>query len=54
MSFLNIARAVLAQIALKLKNWVMLYASYVMFACNFAIILIMFAFATIWRWAHPG
>jgi hypothetical protein len=54
MSFLNIARAVLAQVALKLKNWVMLYGSYVLFACNFALILIMFVFANIWRWDHPG
>ena len=32
----------------------LLYASYVLFACNFTLILIMFIFMNIWRWDHPG
>ena len=54
MSTLNVLRAVLAQVALKIKNWMLLYASYVLFACNFTLILIMFIFMNIWRWDHPG
>lgn len=32
----------------------MLYGSYVLFACNFTLILILFMFMNIWRWDHPG
>ena len=54
MSASNIARSILAQIALRIKSWTLLYASYVLFAVNFTLILILFIFMNIWRWDHPG
>ena len=54
MSTLNILRALVAQVALKIKNWMLLYTSYVMFVCNFTILIILFTFMNIWRWDHPG
>ena len=42
MSFLNFARATLAQVAFYLKMWVLLLISYTMFAINIAILIILF------------
>ena len=54
MSFLNFARATLAQIAFYMKMWVLLLISYTMFAMNIAILIILFVMMQLWRWEHSG
>ena len=54
MSFLNFARATLAQVAFYLKMWVLLLVSYTMFAINIAILIILFVMMQLWRWEHSG
>ena len=54
MSFLNFARATLAQVAFYLKMWVLLLISYSMFAMNIAILIILFTMMQLWRWEHSG
>ena len=54
MSFLNFARATLAQFAFYLKMWVLLLISYTMFAMNIAILIILFVMMQLWRWEHSG
>jgi hypothetical protein len=54
MSSLNITRSVLAQIALKFKSWLLLYASYLLFAVNFTLVLILFIFMNLWRFNNSG
>jgi hypothetical protein len=54
MSLLNILRSIMAQIALKIKSWFLLYTSYVMFAVNFTLIMILFIFVNLWRFDHAG
>ena len=54
MSFLNFARATLAQIAFYMKMWVLLLVSYTMFAINIAILIILFVMMQLWRWEHSG
>lgn len=54
MSFLNFARATLAQIAFYMKMWVLLLISYTMFAINIAILIILFVLMQMWRWEHAG
>ena len=54
MSFLNFARATLAQVAFYMKMWVLLLISYTMFAINIAILIILFVMMQLWRWEHSG
>ena len=54
LSLMNIARSVIAQIALKIKSWFLLYFSYVLFAVNFTTLVIWFVFINLWRWNHSG
>jgi hypothetical protein len=54
MSAANIGRSILAQVAIRIKSWFLLYASYLLFAVNFTLILILFIFINLWRWDHPG
>lgn len=54
MSLLNISRSVLAYVALNMKSWLMLYTSYVLFAVNFTLMLVLFIFMNMWRWDMPG
>lgn len=54
MSFLNFARATLAQVAFYLKMWLLLLISYTMFAVNIAILIILFVMMQLWRWEHSG
>lgn len=54
LSLMNIGRSVLAQVALKIKSWFLLYFSYVLFAINFTTVLIWFTFANLWRFDHSG
>ena len=54
MSFINFARATLAQVAFYLKMWVLLLISYTMFAINIAILIILFVMMQLWRWEHSG
>lgn len=54
MSLLNISRSVLAYVALQMKSWFMLYTSYVLFAVNFTLMLVLFIFMNLWRWDAPG
>ncbi len=50
MCLLNITRSVLAYVALQIKSWFLLYTSYVLFAVNFTLMLVLFIFMNMWRW----
>ena len=54
MSFLTFIRAILAQVGLYLKRWVLLYCSYVLFAANISISIVLFILMQVWRWSHSG
>ena len=54
MSLLTFIRAILAQIGLYLKRWVLLWCSYVMFAANISISIVLFFLMQVWRWSHSG
>ena len=54
MSLLTFIRAILAQVGLYLKRWVLLWASYVMFAANISISIVLFILMQVWRWSHAG
>lgn len=54
MSLLTFVRAILAQIGLCMRRWVLLWCSYVLFAVNITISIILFIFMQIWRWSHAG
>ena len=54
MSFSIFIRAILAQIALYFKVWVLLWISYVLFAINISLVVMLFVFMNIWRWSHSG
>ena len=54
MSFINFARATLAQVAFYLKLWLLLLISYTMFAVNIAVLIILFVMMQLWRWEHSG
>ena len=47
-------RAIVAQIALYYKLWVLLWISYVIFAMNLSLLVMLFVFMNVWRWSHPG
>lgn len=54
MSLLTFIRAILAQVGLYLKRWVLLWISYVMFAANISISIVLFILMQVWRWSHAG
>ena len=54
MSLLTFIRAILAQIGLSLKRWVLLWCSYVLFAANISISIVLFVLMQVWRWSHAG
>ena len=54
MSLLTFIRAILAQIGLFLRRWVLLWCSYVMFAANISISIVLFILMQVWRWSHAG
>ena len=54
MSLLTFVRGILAQVGLYLRRWVLLWCSYVLFAANITISIILFIFMQIWRWSHAG
>lgn len=54
MSFLAFVRAILAQFALFFKKWILLWISYVIFAMNISLFVMLFVFMNIWRWCHSG
>lgn len=54
MSFLTFLRAILAQVGLCLKKWVLLWCSYVLFAANISISIVLFILMQVWRWSHSG
>jgi len=54
MSFLTFLRAIFAQIGLCLKRWTLLWCSYVLFATNISINIILLVLMTVWRWSHAG
>ena len=54
MSFLVFFRAILAQVGLYLKMWVLLYISYLLFAINISMTLSLIIFMQVWRWGHSG
>ena len=49
-----LVRAILAQIALYYKLFILLWISYFMFAINIALVVMLFTFMNVWRWAHEG
>ena len=54
MSLLTFIRAILAQVGLYMKRWVMLWCSYVLFAANISISIVLFILMQVWRWSHSG
>lgn len=54
LAFSYFMRAILAQVALCMKIWPLLWASYVMFAINLSIFIMLFIFMNVWRWSHSG
>lgn len=54
MSLLTFLRAILAQIGLCMKKWVLLWCSYVLFAANISIGIVLFILMQVWRWSHSG
>ena len=54
MSLLTFIRAILAQVGLYLKRWVLLWCSYVLFAANISISIVLFILMQVWRWSHSG
>ena len=54
MSFLTFLRAILAQIGLCMRKWVLLWCSYVLFAANISISIVLFILMQVWRWSHSG
>jgi len=54
MSLSSFIRAILAQVGLWLKQWVLLWFSYVLFAANIAVSLVLFILMQVWRWSHAG
>ena len=54
MSLLTFIRAILAQVGLYLKRWVLLWCSYVLFAANISISIVLFILMQVWRWSHAG
>lgn len=54
MSLLTFIRAILAQLGLYLKRWVLLWCSYVLFAANISISIVLFILMQVWRWSHSG
>ena len=54
MSLLTFIRAILAQVGLWMKRWVLLWCSYVLFAANISVSIVLFILMQIWRWSHSG
>ena len=54
MSLLTFIRAILAQVGLYLRRWVLLWCSYVLFAVNISSSIILFVLMQVWRWSHSG
>ena len=54
MSLLTFIRAILAQVGLYLKKWILLWCSYVLFAANISISIVLFILMQVWRWSHSG
>ena len=44
----------IAQCGLYLRRWVMLWCSYVLFAANISMSIVVFVMMQIWRWSHAG
>ena len=53
-TLLTFTRAVLAQIGLFLRRWMLLWCSYVLFAANISMSIVLFILMQIWRWSHSG
>ena len=51
---LTFSRAIIAQIGLYLRRWVLLWCSYVLFAANISMSIVLFILMQIWRWSHAG
>jgi len=37
-----------------MKKWVLLWCSYVLFAANISISIVLFILMQVWRWSHSG
>lgn len=54
LSLLTFTRAILAQIGLCLRKWILLWCSYVLFAANISMSIVLFILMQIWRWSYAG
>lgn len=54
MSLTTFLRAILAQLGLCMRRWVLLWCSYVLFAANISVSIVLFTLMQIWRWSHSG
>lgn len=54
MSLMTFIRAILAQLGLYLRRWVLLWCSYVLFAANISVSIVLFILMQVWRWSHSG
>lgn len=54
MSLMTFIRAILAQIGLYLRRWVLLWCSYILFAANISVSIVLFILMQVWRWSHSG
>ena len=54
MSLMTFIRAILAQVGLYLRRWVLLWCSYVLFAANISVSIVLFILMQVWRWSHAG
>ena len=54
MSLMTFIRAILAQVGLYLRRWVLLWCSYVLFAANISVSIVLFILMQVWRWSHSG
>ena len=54
LSLLTFTRAILAQVGLYLRRWMLLWCSYVLFAANISMSIVLFILMQIWRWSHAG
>ena len=39
---------------LYLRRWVLLWCSYVLFAANISVSIVLFILMQVWRWSHSG
>ena len=48
------SRSGVTQFALCYKKWILIWVSYVMFAVNVSLFVMLFVFMNLWRFSHAG